>query len=517
MLQRTEPEVPDRARTTILALSVLTLALGFAVQVVIAAKLGTGRMMDVYLMAITLPTIFAVLSITVIPLALVPVLREHLAPQHSESLTRLFGGIGAAIGLVAMALVVALILGADLVVRVLAPGFDPEAVRATATLLRIMLLGSVFDALRGVQMAAFYARERFFLPQLAPSLNHLVVLASALLLLDPMGLPGIAVGWAAGSALMFATMVPGIYRAGLIDASGFGVRRDALRSLRLFLPVLLATLLFQATPLFDRLIASTLPTGAISFLGYGSKMLEIMMRTAPMAITLAAFPRLSGLAADLSWEEFRATLVSGLRQIMLCSVPLAVLVVLVREPLIRALFQRGAFDESATAGVALAVGWYAIAFTPAAGAHFLSHALYATKNAWTLVRVWSVAVIVNVALDLVLAKFLGYSGIAVAFVAVSTLLFFSLTGALHKRHHGIDWGSILKAVGQTVVAALPAAAVVVVLRSTLLRPGLSEIRLLAGLAGIGALCIATYALTLLVLGNAEVRDLLRRLNRRPKD
>jgi len=514
VLQRTEPEVPDRARTTILVLSVLTLALGFAVQVVIAAKLGTGRMMDVYLMAITLPTIFAVLSISVIPLGLVPVFKQKLATEDPDELGTFFGGICTAIGMIALALVAGLILGADHVVRILAPGFDAAAVHASATLLRVMLLGSLFDGLRGVQMAFYYARERFFLPQLAPSLNHLVVLASAILLLGPMGLPGIAIGWAVGSLLMFVTMVPGIRRAGLIRAAWFRLRDNALGALGLLVPVLLATLLFQATPVFDRLIASTLPTGAISYLGYGSKMLEIMMRTAPMAITLAAFPRLSGLAAELSWDEFRASLVSGLRQVTLSSLPLAVLVVLVREPLIRALFQRGAFDESATAGVALAVGWYAVAFVPAAGAHYLSHALYATKNAWTLVRVWSVALIANVILDVVLARAVGYSGIAIAYVGVSILLFVSLTRALHKRHHGLAWGGVLTAVGQAVVAAFPAAAIIILLRPVLLRPGLTELRLLGGLACVGALALAAYVVALLLLGNQEVREVARRLHRR---
>jgi putative peptidoglycan lipid II flippase len=494
-----------QASVVILALSGLTLALGFAFQVVLAAKVGAGREMDIYLVAITLPTAAAALAITVLPATLVPLIKARLASPGSQEWHGFFASAAGFAAVIAAVLVVPLELAARPVVRMVAPGFDPEAVAAAAWLLRLMLIGSWFDAIRGVQSAAFYAQERFWQPQLAPSLKHVVMLASAVWLLPKLGLPGLALGWTLGSVAMWLALDP----ASVLPKTGSAGRGlsapPAVRSFRLAVPVLMVALLGQVTPLIDRLVASMLAPGSISYLGYGAKIMEVMLRTTPMAVALALFPRLSAQAGAAEWPEFGRTISAGLRKIALTSVPLAVAVVMLCRPLVIVLFQRGVFDATATAGVATAVGWYAVAFVPAAAAGMLAQAIYATQRAWTLAAITAGAVAVNIGLDFLLAKAVGFAGVAIAFVAVSTMLCFALLGVVRGDLAAVGWSDLRRACGEVMVAVAAMAATLLVwsrLAPLGARPGAQLAFAVAGRAG---LALAMYVVVLLLVGNAEVR------------
>ena len=491
-----------RSWALILALSGLTLALGFAVQVALAAALGTGREMDVYLVAVTVPTLLAVLALAVFPSYLVPVLQARAAvggPCESAALTWVFARRTA---VAALGLVATLELAAPVVVRLVAPGFAGDEARQATILLRIMLAGSFFDLLRGVLSAVEYAREKFLLPQLAPSLNHAALLASALLLLRPFGLVGLAAGWSVGSLLMFLMVLPALRGVHLFRRSP----RSSAHSVESigggFLPIVLVAGFAQLSPVIDRLVASLLPVGSISYLGYGSKLLEVLMRTVPMAVALSAFPVLSAHAARGDGERMRGEAVGALRLALLGAVPLALTVLVFRVPLVQVLLQRGAFDAASTRHVATACAWYAVAFVPATVAYVLTQVSFALKRSWFLARILAASSLATAVLDLALARRLGFAGVAMAFAAVSAMQALILWGDLQRRLRlaGATWTPFL---GQLTFACTTMTGGWVATTAWAGRWGADRSALWLGLnAAIGA---AVFAGALWSAGNAEAR------------
>ena len=422
----------------IIGLSLLTLALGFAVQVVLAAQLGTSREMDAYLVAITLPTLVTGVAIIAFTLVLVPVLKEKLILESPEEVSQNFFQIFNLVGLVMLLPVAIIIARAAWAISLAAPGFSSSTIELSAGLLRIMIVGTFFDVQRAVLTAFYYARERFFLPQLVPSLNHLILGSSALFLLKPFGTEALAWGWALGSLTMFAVLFANVAREYRWTVT-LSLRDSGLRRfLRLLFPALVVALVGQATPVIDRLVASTLPAGSISFLGYGSKVLEMLMRTAPMGVVLALFPTMSGLAAARDWRGLKRAITVGVRWVVLAAVPLALLVAVLREPLVTVLFQRGAFGEVATAGVSAALGWYAIAFIPASVVYLAQHVFFAVQRPGTLVWVGLLALALTAVLDWSLSRFWGFLGIAGAYLAVSVITGLTLTGMLRQGKTALD-------------------------------------------------------------------------------
>ncbi len=499
-----------RSSALILGLSGLTLVLGFAVQVALAAALGTSREMDIFLVAVTLPTLLTAVSLAVSTGFLVPALNERLSARGGEAATALAAVAVRRGALVALAIVGALEVAAVPTIRVVAPGLDPDAVRDAAALLRIMLVGSFFDLMRGVLTAIQYWRERFFLAQLVPSLNHALLIVSALFLLKPFGLVGLAAGWAAGSLAMALALMPAMRGLGGLRM-GRGVQGIAAGSVGgKLLPVLIVAALAQLAPVVDRLVASLLPVGSISYLGYGSKTLEILMRMVPMAVALAAFPVLSRQAAETDHEGFRRTTVAGLRWALLGAVPLALTVFVFRAEFVRVLFQRGAFDAEATRNVARACAWYAAAYVPATVVFLLNYVCLALKKQWFLAGVGFASLALTAVLDVVFTRAWGFAGVAIAFLAVSAAQMAILGVPLQRRRRILSGARLLPFAAQVGGACVAMVAVWAVARPL---TGGWRVALPAVSLAVNALAgLAVFVLVLWWFHNPDLRAVLNRVS-----
>lgn len=416
-------------------LSAVTILLGLAVQLVLANKLGATRAMDVYLVSIALPTLIANLSLTTGTLGLVPVFKTAMVQAGAGEAWGSCIRTALLAGVLSLAGLLPIVAFAEPLIHLMAPGLaGPDAVLA-AGLLRIVSIGTLFDAQRGVLCAFYYARERFLVPQLAPSLNHLVMLMSAVYAFDQVGLWGLACGWAAGSVLMWLVMLMAALREHGLPLHKRSPLPRLQRLAALMLPAAMVGLSSLATPLIDRAVASQLPVGSISYLGYAAKIQEIFIRMIPMAVTLTLFPMISGSAARKEWPQVRGLVTAGARWMLLGSVPVAAIAGLMREPLVAALFERGAFVRSATEGVSSVLAWYAVAFVADSLTYFLAYVSFATGRQRLLVRTSLLVVGMTFALDVSLSRRWGVDGIAAAHLAVSCLAALLMYHMLNRREN----------------------------------------------------------------------------------
>ena len=406
---------------TIGVLSLLVLGLGFAVQVVLAAALGAGSQMDMFLVAIALPALITNVALSALSLSLVPIFREAIMLGSSGSAWVLARRLIIKMSPFFVFMVVILVIAAEPIVRILAPGFDAATVKTITALLRMMSLAALIDLYRALLGSFYYAQDRFFLPQVAPIFNHVAMIVSALVLLERWGLEGLAIGWLAGSVLMILVLALGLLRSkGPTDEKvevGTGLAGLAAS----LWPAVVIALVNQVIPVIDRAVATTLPQGSVSYLGYGIKLLEISLRTAPMAVVLAAFPRMSGLFSAGDRDGLQREVTSTVRWILLAMVPLAVLITSLKLPLVRMLFERGAFDQGASEGVATAVGWYGLALVPASIVYLVIHVMFAVGRPRPIAMIGAASVIATIGLDYLFSRAWGFRGIAVVYVLVASL------------------------------------------------------------------------------------------------
>ncbi len=410
-----------RSSVILFSLSFLVIVFGLLVQIALAAMLGTSRNMDAYLVAITVPAFLSNLSAASFVAALVPFFKQQ-AFTSDGSLPQIFTKLLLIILVIALGIVGVIILFAGRVVHFIAPGLEPSILILASDLLQIMILGSIFDILRGFLTAYYFSREEFFLPQFVPILNHCILLIGLLVFFRNTGLRGVAWAWSIGSlAMLLPMVVPIIHKGGLqITRQTFSL--PVRNAWLLFYPSLIVIGLQQVNPFIDRFVASFLPVGAISFLGYASKVLEILMRTVPMSIGLAVFPLFSRQVLEQDLSALRGLVQLGVRWILLGTTPIAIFICLLREPIIRILFQRGHFDLLATRGVADILQWYALAFLPAGILYMLTNLTFAFRKQWIIAGLSLFGLCLTLPLELFLSRWFGPSGIAMASPVVSLLM-----------------------------------------------------------------------------------------------
>ncbi len=503
-----------RSSTTIFTLSLLNLLTGLFVQIGLAATLGTGREMDALFIAISLPTFLTAVSLASCNSALVPFFKRQLDTGDPGRMARISKKIYVFFFVISLAISSAAFLLAESFVRIAAPGLDLSTTLLAAGILRIMILGSFFDIQRGFLTAYYASQEIFFLPQFVPVLNQVFLLFGLLLLVRSSGLYGWAWTWTGGSAIMFVLLM-----IRFIRREGHPFSRNVLSTplenvWALFLPASIVILLQQIAPLLDRLAASLLPTGAISYLGYAGKIPDVFLRTIPLAIVLASFPRQSRQAAEKDYAALFDLAIQKIRWILIFSVPLALWVFMIRQPLVVVLFQRGNFDAASTSAVSDFLGWYAFAFIPAGMLFLLVNLGFAFQRPWSIARLTFLGLGLTLVLNLSLSRIWGPSGIAVSYLITACLLvaayllWYRIKMRLPLLLPGAGW------IGKTALAAVMSLAAMAGIGYLLPFPEPDFIGSVIRILLSGVFGITVYSAMLYLTGQPEIREFISIIRKR---
>ena len=494
-----------KAAALVMALFVVSRALGLVRQMVIGALFGTSGDLDVYLAAARIPEmIFLVVAGGALGSAFIPTFAGHLAKEDHAGAWRLASAV---VNLALLALTVAAGLVAAfapvLVRTVIAPGFDPAQQALTARLLQLMLISSVIFGVSGVVMGALNARQHFLLPALAPSVYNLSIIGGALLLGPRLGVLGMAVGVVVGAALHLLVQVPGLLRHGARYVPTLGLDNPSVREVgRLMAPRVLGTAITQLNFVVNNSLASGMGQGAVSAINYAWLLMLLPQGVFAQAVGTAAFPTFAGQAARGERAEMRTTLAATLRVVFSLSLPATVGLLVLGRPLVGLLFERGAFEAASTEAVAWALVFYALGLVGHAGIEIIARAFYALHDTFTPVWVGGLAIGINVVLSLTLPGVFGlmgwppHAGLALANSVATLLELVGLLVLIRQRMDGLEGRRALTSFARSGLAALAMGAVLLGWQAVL--PGAGSLVLGGGGVALGAIVYVGAALLLRV-------------------
>lgn len=502
----------------VMALFVLSRLLGLGRQIIISAFFGTSGDLDAYLAANRITeTVFLVVAGGALGSAFIPTFADHLARDDDAGAWELASAV-INLAIMAMTAAVALIaLFAPTLVRtVIAPGFDVARQRLTVRLLRLMLVTPVVFSVSGVVMSALNAHQHFLLPALAPSIYNLSIILGAALLGPRYGVTGMAVGVVAGSALHLLVQIPQLVRFDARYVPVLALGNPSVREVgRLMGPRVLGTAVAQLNLVINNSLATRMGEGAVSAINFAWMLMLLPQGVFAQAIGTAAFPTFAKQAARGEREALRRALSSTLRGIIFLSIPATVGMIVVGEPIVRLLFERGAFGSGSTRAVAWALAFFALGLVGHAGLEIVARAFYALHDTFTPVWVGGLTMVLNVLLSLVLPQLFAsaglqaFGGLALA-NSIATVLEFVALLVLIQRRTGAAWGAQMRrTVATSAVGALAMGLALVGLRAAL--PGATP--LVHGAGGI-VLGLGIYLLTTLLLRSEELRTIRRLIFRR---
>lgn len=434
----------------VMAAFVLSNLVGLVRQMLVSAAFGTGPELDAFNAALRFPDLlFSLVAGGALASAFVPTFTALLTRGEDPRAWRLASAVFNLVTVTAIVVAAAGALAAPWTVSTLVGrGFPPAQQAMAVQLMRVMLLTTPIFGVSGLLMGVQNARGRFLLPALAPSFYWLGMIFGLLVWVPKMGIFGLAWGAVLGALLYLALQVVGLRGISAPYAPSLG-RGDAdvRRVLHLMAPRLLGIAALQLNFLVTTSLASYF-AGGVSALDYAWRVFTMPQVVIAQGLAVAALPAFSALVAMGDLGEVRARLADTLRSMLYLAVPATVGLLVLREPIVRMLFERGAFDADSTALVSLALGFFALGLVGHSTVEIVSRAFYALQDTRTPVLVAGYTVLVNIALSLALG--LGFAragrepvgGLALAVSLAVSLETIALVWLLRPRLAGLGMGRI---------------------------------------------------------------------------
>jgi putative peptidoglycan lipid II flippase len=504
-----------RRIATVGGLTLVSRVTGFMRDVVLAAVLGAGPVADAFFVAFRLPNHFrAILAEGAFNAAFVPAYARTLE-QVGLPAARLFSDrIAAALLAINVFLLGLALVYTPSVVSLLAPGLDQDPARydLAVTLTRVTFPSLLLVSMQTMISGELNANGRFAAAAGAPILlNICMVVTLSLAYWFPDA--GLAAAW----GVLIAGVAQVLLVGGDAERSGFGLRIRAPRldgPTRRFLkalgPAIIGAGGVQLALFADTLIASYLPTGALSALYYADRINQLPIGVVGIAVGTVLLPEMSRRLAAGDVRGAALAQARGIQLALLLTVPCAAAAIAVPDLIMRALFARGAFTaaDAVAAGATLAA--YAVGLLPFVMLRSFTAPFYARGDTLTPVKAALLAAAVNVALKVVLMGPLAQVGLAFAtsvgaWINLTLLWFFARRQGFAVSGAGLR--PVLKLLGAGAVLAVALSLGNLAMAHAL--AGMSHFREETTLALLILLGTAVYAaIVLLLLGPRWPRDLL---------
>lgn len=437
--------------------------LGLVRDQVLAFFFGAGDAMDAYNVAFRIPTLmrdlFAEGAMTA---AFVPTFTRHLTLRGREDAWRLGNNVINALVLVTGGLVLLGIIFAYPLTLAFASDYAnvPGKLELTVFLTRIMFPFLTLVALAAAAMGMLNALHRFFIPALSPTMFNVGTIACVMVLVPVMralGLPlitSVALGTLVGGFGQFAIQWPALRKEGfryrpILDFKDPGVREILL----LMGPGTLGLAATQLNLFVNTVLATGQGTGAVSWLNFAFRLMYLPIGLFGVSIATAAVPSISRQAAQLDHAAMRRTISAGLRLMLMLNVPATVGLIVLAHPIVQLLLQRGRFTSADTAATAVALMAYAPGLIGYSAVKIGVPSFYALGDSRTPVIVSISSVAINAALNITLARVLGYWGLALG-TAISALINATLLlSLLRKKIGGLDGARLATATAKICAAS----------------------------------------------------------------
>jgi putative peptidoglycan lipid II flippase len=433
--------------------------LGLARQQVFAIEFGTTGQMDAFWTAFRMPdAIYNIVAGGLLGSSLIPVFAGYLAQGRRDEAARVASSVMNMMLILLGAFALLVELFAPKIVPLLVADYTPEKQQLVVVLTRILLIQPIFLGIAGAMMGVLNSYQHFLLPALAPVVYNLSIIAAAIVLGPRMGVPGLAIGVVAGALLQIAIQAPGMVRYGFrysatVDAGNPGVREVW----RLMIPRVFASATLYINILVAAALASALVEGAYTGFSQAFQLMLLPQGIFAIAISIVAFPTLSAQVARAELSAMSRTLGQALRLILFLTIPSSIGLILLRDPIIRTLFQYGAFDARSTALTAQPLIFFALGLFGHATVEIVLRAFYALHETLRPVLINLGTLTINLILSFLLVGRLQQGGLALAISVSVVLEAVALLLLLQTRLPEFDWPGLMATVAKCAAATLPMA------------------------------------------------------------
>ncbi len=451
--------------------------LGLIREVVFAALFGASRNMDAFLTAFRAPNMLRDLFAEgALSTAFVTTFSQRIATEGDKSAWNLASKV-ATLTLVFMSAVSLLgVVFAPVLINILAPGFPIEKAELTVLLTRIMFPFIFLVSLAALVMGMLNAKHVFGMPAMASSFFNLGSIIGGVALcywLDPQpdwrhphfgerGLVGLSIATLIGGFLQLIVQFPSLRRVGFRFRLDFNWRDPGVRTiLGMMGPATIAASAVQVNVAVNSIFASGLGDGPIAWLNIAFRLMQLPLGIFGVAVATVTLPLVSRSAAVGNTGEFRSALAHSIRLVLLLTIPAAIGLIILAEPIIHLIYEHGRFTPYATVQTAAALRFYAIGLAGYSADKVLAPAFYALNKRYVPMFVTLTSIAINFSLNWLFTFYLhwGHRGLAFSTSMVAITNFIFLYSMMRHYTGRLETGAMFQTIAKLLFAGIGLAAI----------------------------------------------------------
>jgi len=493
---------------------------GLVREIVAASYFGISGPMSAFTIAFQVPNLVrSLFADAAIQAAFVPVFTEELEKGNKREAFRLASTLIYLVTLVLAAMTAIFVLAAPLIVPIFAPGFSGEILDLTVTLSQILFPILIMLGATGMVVGVLNSYDRFAAFAISPFFWNVVIIL-VLVLLEPAfsgddRIYAYAIGVLIGTAVQLAIPAWDLRNTPFRPMRSLDWHLpDVRRVLLLMLPVTLSLGLINFDLVLNSIVGTLVSDEAPAAIDKAFRIYMLPQGIFSVAVATVAFPTLARFAARREWDNLRATMSNGMRQILLLLIPAAAAILVLSVPMTRLVYQRGEFDAAQTHLVAQALFWFAFSL-PFNGLYLLlTRTFFSLQRPWVPTVVAGSNLLVDVIFSFAFYSPFGVGGIVAATVIATISSVIAQAVILRRQLHGLDVTRLIDTALRVTAAAALLAGV-----SYLVWYGLDQALgrdLIAQIISLGvalAAGFATYFAATLALRVPEANQIIRLLRR----
>lgn len=436
----------------LMVITLLSKISGFARDISLSYVYGASEISDIYIISLTIPGVIFGFIATGITTNYIPIYTQ-INKEDKQQATIFTSTIINLVIIISTVIVFIIFIFATSIVKIFAIGFSGDTLRLATIFTKISIFEIFFSGIVSVLIGYLQYKKSFFAPVLVGIPLNLIIIISILISaqLDPLVLP---IGFVLAAVAQIIFLIPFLNKHNFkYTAASFNYKNKYIKKfLILSIPVILGTSVNQLNMLVDRTIASNLVVGGISALNYANHLNLAIQGVFILSITTVFFPNITRHAVDKNFNSFNKVLYKTIIMVILLLIPITIQLMSFSVPIVNLLFGRGAFDSEATVMTSNAVFYYTIGMLGYGLREVLSRAFYALQDTKTPMINAVIALVLNIFLNIILSRYLGIGGLALAtsisaYISTGLLLF-----SLYKKV-GIALNNVLRVIMKSLIAS----------------------------------------------------------------
>lgn len=438
----------------IMICTILSKILGFGRELVLAYFYGASSISDAYLISLTIPGVIFSFIGTGITTGFIPIYTDILNQKTEKEANAYMNNIINILFVVSTIIVILTLVFTEKIVKLFASGFYGETLKLTVEFTKIYIFGIYFSGIIHIFTGFLQINNKFTLPAIIGVVFNIFVIV-AVIIGAKFNNYLIIVGTLLAKIIEVIIMIPYIYKQGYRYSLQLNFKdKNIKKMIYLAIPLIVGVSVNQMNVLVDRTIASSISVGGVSALNYANRLNLFIQGIFVMSIATAMYPMISKMASSNNIDGLKKSVVNAISAINILVIPCTVGAIIFAREIVELLFGRGAFDLNAIEMTSESLLYYSIGMIGFGLREILSRAFYSMQDTKTPMINAAIAMGLNIILNIILSKFLGIGGLALATSISAIICTILLLISLTKKMGGLGIKKIFTSFSKIIVASI---------------------------------------------------------------